>query len=152
VKYFAYGSNMPPEEMARLCPSAQFVAVARLPGYRLDFTRFSRRYRAGVADIVPDGGSHVWGVVYELDERELGPLDEKEGVAMGAYRRIEVHVETDGTAIRAMAYEVVEKSAPVRPAASYLKTILTGARHWRLPEEYVRRVEEYGKRLGPVSR
>ncbi len=148
MNYFAYGSNMPPEEMARLCPGARFVAVARLPGYRLDFTRFSPRYKAGVADIVRDPDAGVWGVVYALDESELGPLDDKEGLAIGAYRRIDVVVEDAGGAkIAAMAYEVVVKTRPVPPAPRYLNTILTGARRWGLPAEYVRWVEEYAAGL-----
>ena len=37
--YFAYGSNLDFVQMRSRCPSAQFVAVAKLPDHQLAFTR-----------------------------------------------------------------------------------------------------------------
>ena len=39
--YFAYGSNMSYEQMKERCPDSKYVGVARLNGYKLDFTKMS---------------------------------------------------------------------------------------------------------------
>ena len=66
--YFAYGSNMDEKRMRRRCPSAQFLFIARLPGFRLAFTHYSTINRCGTADITPDKNCEVWGVVYQVKD------------------------------------------------------------------------------------
>ena len=61
--YFAYGSMMDLGEMRGRCTSAKFVAVAKLPDHSLQFTRRSIKRGCGVADVVPEPGRDVWGVV-----------------------------------------------------------------------------------------
>src|SRR5580704_18310032 len=79
ICYFAYGSNMAPSVMAQLCPGHRILGVAWLDGYRIAFTRRSVRTGTGVADIVEERGSTVWGVVYEVGEGGFASLDRKEG-------------------------------------------------------------------------
>ena len=124
MRYFAYGSN--------LATAEGFVGPARLEGYRLELTRRSIRWGAGVLDIVATPGSHVWGALYEVED--LAALDAKEGVGIGAYRRIEVELH-DGQ--RATAYEVIDKEPePIPPAPEYAALVLAGARERGLPEEW----------------
>lgn len=53
-----------------------------------------------MADAVPTTGHNVWGVVYEIDDRDVSQLDEREGYLPGrqvnAYRREERHVLLGG--------------------------------------------------------
>jgi hypothetical protein len=138
VLYFAYASNMDPAQMRASCPSAELVCrSAHLSGYRLDFRRLSRRWQAGVADLVANADADVFGCVWELPEAELAALDHREGVQIGAYRRTPVALAADGRTITAFTYTVVEKScAPVAPAARYARLILDSARELGLPLEY----------------
>ncbi len=92
--YFAYGSNLGARRFRRRCPGATVIGRARLPDHQLAFTRYSRHERGGVADIVPQPGASVWGVLYEIDEACLGALDDYEG-APRAYRREAVRVIDD---------------------------------------------------------
>jgi len=64
--YFAYGSNMDWSRMRERCPPAGFIFTAKPNRFRLDFTRYSKTNRCGVADIVVDPPSSVWGVVYHI--------------------------------------------------------------------------------------
>jgi hypothetical protein len=59
--YFAYGSNMSPEVMVKVAPSAKVLGVGRLDDHRLAFTRRSTVWRAGVADIPECPGFSVTG-------------------------------------------------------------------------------------------
>ena len=120
--YFAYGSNLHWEQMKNRCPSARFVCVAKLAGYRLAFTRFSDRRRCGVADVIETEGNEVWGVVYQLDECDFGPLDDYEGHVPGrrnnAYERIELRVLRNGNAAQPTA---AWNETPVICSAARLK-------------------------------
>lgn len=102
--YFAYGSNMLFDQTRERCPSAAFVCIAALDGYRLAFTRkaagASSPWRGfGVADVVAHEGERVWGAAFAIDEIDIGALDRSEGYRPGretnAYRRVEVQVVRD---------------------------------------------------------
>jgi hypothetical protein len=71
VTYFAYGSNMAPEVIARLSPQHRYLGVARLTDHRPAFTRRSVKTGTGVADVVPASGQMVWGVLYKIGDDEL---------------------------------------------------------------------------------
>jgi len=146
--YFAYGSNLDYSQMKNRCPSARFVGRAILKDYDFDFTRKSRNRDCGVMDIIKADGEQVWGVVYQIDELDVGKLDQSEGYAPGraknAYQRIERIVYEDGETdrpITVMTYEVVEKAAAtILPNLEYKALIVNGADYWRLPDIYVDRL------------
>jgi gamma-glutamylcyclotransferase len=149
--YFAYGSNMLLEQMRDRCPSAAFVGNAALEGYRLAFTRTAKRNWKGygVADVVLAPGHSVWGAVFQIEEHDIGALDRSEGYRpdreQNAYRRIEVHVYCDGDAAKPLAtftYVVCTREEPnPLPHRDYLERIVSGARFWNLPREYVSALE-----------
>ena len=150
--YYAYGSNLDYSQMKNRCPSAQFVGMALLKGYDFDFTRKSTTRGCGVMDIVKVEGEQVWGVVYQIDELDLGKLDQSEGYAPGraknAYRRIECRVFENGNTekpIIVMTYEVVEKAtSTILPNHAYKTLIINGATYWHLPEDYINRLRLIG--------
>lgn len=144
-RYFAYGSNLSESRLHENCPSARLEAIARLPGYRLAFTRRSERWDGGVADIRPDPAAEVHGIVWRIAAAEGDALDRQEGVhaTPPRYRRIEVTVTTlGGAALDCLAYQVVEPEAEhIAPSDAYLGTMLSGARAAGLPEAYIARIE-----------
>ncbi len=149
--YFAYGSNLDPVQMQERCPGAKVVGLAALRDHRLVFPRNSDRWGGGVSSIQPAHADTVWGILYELEEEGLRALDGYEGFrAQGdqhnLYDREQVTVDLvrpdDGSIprrVRAWAY-VARPSNPTPPSRRYLDAILRGARHHRLPEEYVARL------------
>ncbi len=146
--YFAYGSNMNWEQMQARCSSASFVAVARLADHRLAFTRRSVSRGCGVADAVPEPGHSLWGVVYQVPESELAFLDSAEGFRPGrghnSYWRRECMVFQEGDEDRPLqveAYFAEREPNPPLPNQAYKDCILAGARHWRLPAEYIAELE-----------
>lgn len=148
---FAYASNLDPEQMRQRCPQHRTVGVGVLHDHRLAFPLYSETWKGGVASVVPAHGQQVWGAVYELTDGDLAALDRYEG-HRGAgdqhnlYDRQSVTVELvrpdDGSVprrVRAWAY-LAHPSNPSAPSRSYLEAILRGARHHRLPEEYVEKL------------
>lgn len=144
--YFAYGSNLDPEQIEERCPSHQFKCLALLPGFRLAFTRYSESRRSWVADVVEDDASPgVWGVVYDISKEDLKRLDACEGYhgkgKINAYDRYGTSVLVNGEKDRPLGvliYVVAKKSDKEHPPGEeYLRHIISGAEHWELPEDYL---------------
>ncbi|MGB2933386.1 MAG: gamma-glutamylcyclotransferase family protein [Methyloceanibacter sp.] len=72
--YFAFGSNMDPEQMKVRCPSHDVLGRAYLLDFDLCFPRRSPKRGCGTAGIVPSAGKIVWGVLYALTESDLPGL------------------------------------------------------------------------------
>jgi hypothetical protein len=153
--YFAYGSNLDPDEMKACCPGHHVVGMAVLHDHRLGFPLYSNQWEGGVAGLVHAHGQKVWGILAELTESDQAALDEHEGWRgpgnqHNLYERETVTVELvrpeDGSAprrVRAATY-YPRVSNPSPPSRRYLDALLRGAHHHRLPEEYVEWLETIG--------
>lgn len=146
--YFAYGSNMDWAQMRERCPSARFVGVAMLPDYHLCFTRRSINRGCGVADAIRDDGRKLWGVVYEVSDLDIGKLDKSEGYRPGretnSYWRRECLVLLDGDEqhpLTVSVYFAEPQPEPPLPNHTYKDLILSGARYWHLPDDYIQELD-----------
>jgi gamma-glutamylcyclotransferase (GGCT)/AIG2-like uncharacterized protein YtfP len=148
--YFAYGSNLGATQMARRCAGASFFEIGRVTGHRLGFTRESRNWGGGVADLVVDRVSEVWGALYQVTPLHLAALDRAEGVAIGAYERASVAVQTaNGQVLEAITYVVVTKLHGLQPSRRYWLAICQGARERSLPTAYVSALERIAYKPDP---
>lgn len=146
--YFAYGSNLDHEQMRSRCPDHQVVGLAALHDHRLVFPLHSHTWEGGVASVQPAHGQTVWGMVYELSDADVVALDRYEGFRgpgdqHNVYDREVLFVELtrpdDGSIprrIRAACY-VARPANGGPPSRRYLDAVLTGARHYKLPDDYV---------------
>ena len=144
--YFAFGSNLSHDRMRLHCPSARFIAPARLANHRLAFTLESRNtWHGGVADVLPNKGDEVWGALWLIDDDHSQALDEYEGVFRDppAYERYVVTVETEaGDRITCRSYHVVAPDLDgFAPSPAFKATLLRGARACGLPERYIAKLE-----------
>jgi gamma-glutamylcyclotransferase (GGCT)/AIG2-like uncharacterized protein YtfP len=149
--YFAFGSNLSWKEMRRKCPHARMACLATLREHTFNFWVTSRDSVGGEMDIQGKKGQKVWGVVYHIDELEVGRLDQGEGFDPGSpheiYERVELMVyddDRDKSPLTIWTYrgtKQAERKKGNRPTAQYLKLIVEGAKHWRLPQEYVASLE-----------
>jgi len=146
--YFAYGSNLLTKRIHINNPSAVKKDIGKLKNFRLDFITYSKRWRGASATIVPTENSHVWGVIWEIDNSNLPDLDRQEGVADDIYFPMNVGVETPrGDILQCRIYQQCnnpkefvpagELPKERRPSPIYLKTILKGASENGLPEDYI---------------
>lgn len=145
--YFAYGSNLCPNQIQSRCPSAACVHRAVLPCHKLVFTRFSQNRQCGVADVEASANDSVWGVVYELAPEDVAELDKAEGCKpvspreQSAYERRRVTVYAEGALHRPVECETYFVVKPVpdqwKPNRDYVNLLVSGAKRWALPDEYV---------------
>ena len=137
VHVFAYGSNMYGPQMTDRCPGAEMAGVGRLPEFRF---RINSR---GVATIVPESGSLVYGILWRLNEKDEARLDGFEGVRAGNYRKDTLTVELlEGSTLRAMVY-IDAIAEPGAPREGYLEKILMGAKNCDLPGEYLEELDSW---------
>ena len=146
--YFAYGSNMDWDQMKERCPSARFLGIAELRDHRFAFTRRSKKRGCGVCDVVSDRGKVVWGVVFEIDDVDIGQLDMEEGYQPGrrtnSYWRKECHIFMNGDdnqPTNVMSYFGEPQENPPPPNSKYKNLLVSGALRWHLPDEYIRQLE-----------
>jgi gamma-glutamylcyclotransferase (GGCT)/AIG2-like uncharacterized protein YtfP len=149
--YFGYASNLDPVQMSQRCPGHAVVGLAELREHRLTFPRTSGTWGGGTASVIAAHGESVWGVVFQVTDAHLAALDSFEGCKGpghegNLYDRALVTVELvradDGSfarKLRAWCYVAVP-ATPSPPSRRYLDAILRGARHHRLPSEYVARL------------
>lgn len=136
MKYFAYGSNMDLAQMKERCPDSQLIGKACLFGYHLMFNRYSSGWGCGVADIVPEIQSEVWGLLYEISDNDLENLDRYEGHP-NLYQRIVVVVRgNNGDHEGVITYQVVKKGAFIPPSRKYLNIINKTAEDYQFPDGY----------------
>jgi gamma-glutamylcyclotransferase (GGCT)/AIG2-like uncharacterized protein YtfP len=135
--YFAYGSNINPKQIRDRCPEAKFVSKASLSGYRFIINLL------GVASIVEDINSSVYGVVWKLSERDEQKLDEFEGVKFNTYIKFEKKIFiTESNEINVFIYRAsVELSGSPRPG--YLERIIQSATDHEFLDEYLKELESW---------
>ncbi|MGB3486352.1 MAG: poly-gamma-glutamate hydrolase family protein [Mycobacterium sp.] len=146
--YFAYGSNLCVEQMARRCPEAGSPRPATLADH--DWLINER----GVATVEPFVSSRVHGVIWDVSDRDLATLDSAEGVPV-RYRRDRLTLDTDTGPTQAWVY-IDHRVEPGAPRPGYLERVIDGALHHGLPErwvEFLRRWDpiHWPRKLGPAA-
>jgi cation transport regulator ChaC len=141
VWYFAYGSNMHEGtfvQRRRIRPLES--RVGRIAGHRLRFNLQGRpKGKAAPANICPDAGQEVWGVLYRITRRDLLRLNSTEGVPGRGYRPLWLDAEdVDGNRVTAVAYVAAGMETDGRPSLRYISLLREGARHHGLPDGWVR--------------
>lgn len=138
LPYFAYGSNMLPEQMLDRCAGAVPLGLASISDHAFLINQ------RGVATIVPSIDEVVFGVLWSVSVDHLAALDGFEGVAKGNYVRerrvLNPPVETDAWTYIACHEE------PSRPREGYLERVLAGGEHFGLDPSYLDSIRVWSSR------
>ncbi|MEM0440945.1 MAG: gamma-glutamylcyclotransferase family protein [Candidatus Caldarchaeum sp.] len=139
VWYFAYGSNLDVDGMKKRVGQWHDLRPAKLKGFRLVFNVYSTSWRGGVANIVEDPQSIVYGALYLLDEEQLEKLDRYEGVPH-LYHRRKVMVETDQTSVEAYVYVGTNPRQKIVPSSEYFALMVKGLKRLGYGEDVISQV------------
>jgi gamma-glutamylcyclotransferase (GGCT)/AIG2-like uncharacterized protein YtfP len=144
VLYFAYGSNMDTATLGgRRGVAWTRAGAAFLDGWRIAFDKPSMLGTGeGMATILRDAASSLWGVVYDISTEDLDHLELTEGVRIGHYERVEVPVRTSdgwpGAAIEtAVTLASDHRDSSIRPTTRYRDILVRGASEHGLPAAWV---------------
>ena len=133
--YFAYGSNMSADAMARRCPRSKPIGVARLERHRLAVMR------EGWLTVARDPRASVHGVLWDLALSDVPALDRYEGPL---YAKIVQPVLAEAGAKRALVY-VGANAGPGTLRPDYWAEVLAAARAWPLPAGAIAAIERLGE-------
>lgn len=147
--YFAYGTDMDPQELREACPGAEAIGPAYAPGFRIAFNRYRAGAGAWGANLLEDIRFLTWGVLARVPPGELLALDRREGYRIGrpgesssVRREIEVQVPGHGP-VRAWAYfgvpgtELAPEPEPAQPDPAFLQALVAAAEAQDLPFDYI---------------
>jgi hypothetical protein len=132
---FFYGSFMNPAVLAKAEVHPTDLQMARLDGWRLSI--------APRATLIPSESDSVHGVVARLSHADLDKLYAKDWFGFGTYLPEAVTVtDTTGRRLPAMCY-IAWQTEGGRPAHDYVDKILSIAREYSFPEDYVRHIQSF---------
>ncbi|KAG6450518.1 gamma-glutamylcyclotransferase [Manduca sexta] len=151
--YFSYGGNLLTARVRMHNPSAEFVSIARLDNYRMDFIKYSKFWGGPTATLVPTANSHVWGVVWRLHRDDMVSLDDQKGVDVKKYyiKYVEVSTPYMGSFL-CRAY--IQKVNPLPrgdndvipverwPSFTLKEVMIHGAREHGFPEYYIQSLKK----------
>ena len=121
--YFSYGSNINREQMARRCPTAEYLGSFHLRGWELEFGNH--------ANIVRRKNAVVPGAMWMLTKPDLDSLDRYEGYPHYYTTR---NWKQDG--IKFFFYEMTAPASG-NPSEYYIRGILEGYRDSGLDPQYL---------------
>jgi len=144
MQIFAYGSNMNINRLKKRVPSANKICTASLDGYSFAFNKKSKDGSVkGNIEQTNNANDKVWGVVFEIDEKEKKKLDDAEGLGKG-YNETMVNVlGADRQLINVQVYiadsDAIDNS--LHPYDWYKEYVVSGAKENKLPESYINKLE-----------
>lgn len=131
--YFAFGSNMDPQQLRNRVGEVPSPRNAQLREYKLVFDKYSRSRKCGAANVFFTGKNEdfVEGLLYSLTEAQFKILDEFEGTEsknIDTYKRVEIDLACGTRAFTYIAQgELVLKGATeLKPNITYLQHLYAG--------------------------
>jgi gamma-glutamylcyclotransferase (GGCT)/AIG2-like uncharacterized protein YtfP len=124
--YLQYGTAIMDRSFDRRVDSTRLEGQAKLKGWRMDFSR-----EAGQPNLVQDAASHVWGLLFLVEEQKLNELDKAE---QGGTRQ-KLSVLFEGEPEEAYVYTYPKSSE--QPNAEFLKNFREVYRQASLPQKQI---------------
>ncbi len=151
MKYFAYGSHMFSKALGIHVPSNKFYRIGSLAGYALKFHKNgldnSGECNAAFTNNFDD---IVYGIIYDIDEKEKATLDKVQGIGDDC-NEDKVVINTEEGEVEALMYEAdpdfIDDS--LQPFNWYKDFVLRGATGNELPLEYIKEIEKIESRADP---
>jgi hypothetical protein len=143
VWYFAYGSNMHSGTLRGRRGVEYMRAVAgRLSGWRLVLDKPPLFGVGGAfANIVPQHGAHVLGVLFEVTADDYSHIELTEGVLLHNYERVAVNVRPlrarNAGDVPAFTLASDRRDPSLLPTRRYVDLLIAGAQEHDLPARYV---------------
>jgi gamma-glutamylcyclotransferase (GGCT)/AIG2-like uncharacterized protein YtfP len=127
--YFAFGSNMDKERMKKRKANFTEMQKGIIKDWKLVFNKINnKKVGAGYANIIPNSGSIVEGIIYKVDNDAIPILDGFEGVP-NHYQKVTMSVEnTDKELIDCIVYIANPSKVDnfLKPEKWYLQHLLKG--------------------------
>jgi hypothetical protein len=138
--YFAYDATIDPERLSGVAPGAEFAFIAHLPEWRLTFP--IPNGDGSLPSVHPESGNTVWGAVFRLPTTEVRGLNDAHAVEGRIPTSVQA-MDREGRRHEVLLHVAGEANGEGRPEPDYLRRMVAGGRHWRLPAGWVASLEEH---------
>lgn len=139
--YFAYNANIDPHRLGEIAPGASFEFIAHLPEWKMEFTILNGA--GGLPNVRPLPGNTVWGAIFSVPDSDLPALDAHEAAEGRVPTRAQA-MDREGRRHDVVTHVASEGAdADLQPEQPYLRQMVTGGRHWKLPMGWVASLEEH---------
>lgn len=138
--YFAYDATIDPERMSQVAPGAEFQFIAHLPEWRLTFP--IPNGDGSLPSVHPESGNTVWGAVFRLPASEVQGLNDLQSSEGRSPTTVQA-MDREGRRHDVLVHVAEHANGQGRPEPGYLRRMVTGGRHWRLPAGWVASLEEH---------
>jgi gamma-glutamylcyclotransferase (GGCT)/AIG2-like uncharacterized protein YtfP len=129
IYYFAYGMLTDPN----IIGDAKFVDRAVLPNWQFELLRF--------ANVIPSHGDKVHGVIWAIDQEQLGHLDIIEGYPTLYSRKKLPIFDSKNTRYTAEVYMMTKNTRDrlinTSPSEPYLQSVERGYRSAQIPLDQI---------------
>ena len=133
-------------------PSAIVITTGYILGRKLTFDKVSKD-GSGKCDIeeTHDLNNRVYGVLFEIDDKEEKTLDKAEGLG-GGYNKIRIRVLTSNGEYKAITYVAAIKDPKILPYDWYKAYVVKGAIKHNLPTDYINWIQTFNTKRDPNIR
>ena len=135
--YFAFGSNMDKKRMEIRTHESSDRQKGIMEDWKLVFNKIKReRKGSGYANIVPEYGSIVEGIIYKVSEDAIRILDKWEGVPIAYHKKTMLVENINKESVNCIVYIANHSRTnnSLKPEKKYLNHLLAGKEF--LSEEY----------------
>ena len=143
IYYFAYGSNLHPMRLMDRVPSAEFVEISSLEGYRLTFHKKSTdgSSKCNIFEAEKENDI-VYGAIYKIDEAHKNDLDKIEGKGHG-YIDNQLSIVVKGKEYLCFTYLAQQSHIvdDLHPYHWYKEMVVLGSKYLDFPVKYTEAIE-----------
>ncbi len=140
--YFAYGTLLDINAMRSVTPTAKPLGVMQLTGVRMGFAKCHDQSSGGCT-LLPEEGAVLYGMQYELTDKEMAILDKAAGVDSDLWRHRPIEVtDENGKVHQSSTYFIPNAAGPDAPSHDYVRPILNGLQALPFPDAYVTKMKQ----------
>ncbi len=129
LNYFAFGSNMDKQQMEKRTQESSKRQKGLMTDWELVFNKINNKQKStGFANIVPESGSIVEGIIYEVSEDAIRILDDYEGVPKAYHKKIMLVENNNKEFVDCLVYIANHSRTDnsLKPTKEYLDHLLEG--------------------------
>ncbi|MBU1227629.1 MAG: gamma-glutamylcyclotransferase [Actinobacteria bacterium] len=140
--YFAYDATIDPDRLSGVAPGAEFLFIAHLPEWRLTFP--IPNGKGALPSVHPESGNTVWGAVFQLPAAEVAGLNDAQQ-SEGRIPTVAQAMDREGHRHDVLVHVAGGDAgaSAAAPEPGYLRKMVSGGRHWKLPAGWVAALEEH---------
>ncbi len=142
---FLYCERLDSSLVKDFMPNAEFVTTATCEDHKVRFVSYvddNGNPFSGGCCLTSAPGELLYGTLWKVAEEDLLRLDKLVNITEGRYtREYRAVMGADGKPYATVSHSIKHPTEDSKPSETYLGHMLAGAKEFRFPEEYIKKLE-----------